>query len=205
MPTGSYSRTRIPRRYAHWVSTTLVNGRRENDGGGRTSVHIHLDNTIFDRGPDLILRGTRTTVENEEPEAVFERIIDWGRSHAQGLGGCTAQLFADVFLMLTQKFRVKLDVARLVNTVDISESSSDTEARADGAQGCVDIPDVLRLSVKLGVVDTRVIDTILLTTSDADLHLEPDTEGDHTFEVLDASGNIILLTLFGKIKHVRGE
>jgi len=132
-------------------------------------------------------------------------IDDWEKSHAQGLGAFTTQLLADVLLVLAQKLRVKFDITRFVNTVDVSESGRDTEVGANGIQSRVDVPDILRLSVELGVVDTSVIDTVLLTTSDTDLHLEPDTEGGHTFEVLDAGGDIVLFALLRKVKHVRGE
>jgi hypothetical protein len=110
-----------------------------------------------------------------------------------------------VFLVFSQKFGVKLDISRLVNTVDVAESGSDTKVGANGMQGIVDLPNVLRLSVELGIVDFSVIDTVLLTTSNADLHLEPDAEGGHTFEVLDAGGDILLLGLLGKVEHMRGE
>lgn len=110
-----------------------------------------------------------------------------------------------MLLMFTQKFRVKLDISGLVDTVDVSKSSSDTEVGANGAQCRVDIPDILRLGVKLGVIDTSVVDTVLLTASNTNFHFEPDAEGGHAFEVLDASGNIIFFALLGKVKHVRGE
>jgi hypothetical protein len=110
-----------------------------------------------------------------------------------------------MLLMLAQKFRVKFDIARFVNTMDVSESGSDTEVGANGTQSCVDIPNILWLSVKLGVVDAGVIDTVFLSTSDTDLHLEPDAKGRHALEVLDAGGDIILFALFGKVKHVGGE
>ena len=136
---------------------------------------------------------------------MFEKTIDWKKSYVQGLGGFTTQLFADILLMFTQKLRVKLDISRFVNTVHIPKSSSDTEVGANGTQSFVDIIDILRLSVKLGVVDTSVIDTVLLTASDTDLHLEPDAKGGHALEILDAGCDILLFALLRKVKHVRGE
>ena len=100
---------------------------------------------------------------------------------------------------------MELDISRLVNTVDVSESSSYAEVGANGTQGRVYVPNILRLSVELGVIDSSVIDSVLLTTGDTDLHLEPDTEGGHTFKVRDAGGNVVLLALLGKVEHVRGE
>lgn len=110
-----------------------------------------------------------------------------------------------MLLVFTQKFRVKLDIARLVNTVNVSESGSDTKVRADGTQGSIDLPDIFRLSVEFGVVDSSVVDPVLLTTSNTDLHLEPNAEGRHPREVLDTGGDIIFLALLGKVKHMRGE
>jgi hypothetical protein len=108
-------------------------------------------------------------------------------------------------LVFTQKFRVKLDISRLVNTVDVSESSGDAKVGANGTQGRVDVPDIFWLSVELGVIYTGVVDTVFLTAGDTDLHLEPKAEGGHAFKVLDAGGDIVLLALLGKIKHMRGE
>lgn len=57
--------------------------------------------------------------------------------------------------------------------MDVTETGSDGEEGADGAQGLVDGVDVLGLGVEGVVVDVLVVDTVLLTTSDTDLHLEP--------------------------------
>jgi len=88
---GGYLRTRIPRRYAHWVSTIRVSeGKEKQIGEGRTSVHVHLDDAILYGGLDLLLRGTGTTVENEEPVAIclknqrlggITRTRAWGMHH----------------------------------------------------------------------------------------------------------------------------
>lgn len=100
---------------------------------------------------------------------------------------------------------MKLDVSGLVHTVNVSESSSDTKVGADGTQSRVDVPYILWLGVELGVVDAGVIDTVLLTASDTDLHFEPNTEWGHAFEVLDAGGDIVFFALLGKVKHVGGK
>ena len=56
-------------------------------GKERTGVHVHLDNAILDGGPDLFLRGTGTTVENEEPGGMYLRNPGCGGSHThKGLG-----------------------------------------------------------------------------------------------------------------------
>lgn len=108
--------------------------QKEQVGKDRTSVHVHLDNTMLDGGIDLFLGRTGAPVENEEPEKMFEKIGHRGSSHAQGFLGCTTQLLADMLLVFTQEFRLKFNIARLINTVDVPESSSDTEVGANGAQ-----------------------------------------------------------------------
>ena len=70
--------------------------------------------------------------------------------------------------MLGQKLWVELDISGLVHTVNISECSSNGEVRRDGGESSVDIIDVLGLSVKSGIVDTSVVNTIFLTTSNTD-------------------------------------
>lgn len=136
---------------------------------------------------------------------IFRKTGDRKKLYAQWLGGFTTQFFANVFLMFTQKLGVELDISRLVNTMDVSERGSDAKVRANGTQGRVDIPDILRLSVELGIIDSSVINTVLFTASDTDLHLEPDAKGSHALEILDAGGYIVLLALLGKVKHMRGE
>ena len=88
-----------------------------------------------------------------------------------------AKLLLSVNLVLVQELGVELDVTRLVNTVDVTESGGNAEVGANLGEGIVDIPDILGVSVKLGVIDASVIDTIFLTTSDTDLHIEPEARG----------------------------
>ena len=118
--------------------------------------------------------------------------------------------------------RSELDVSWLVDTVDVSETGSDGELGGDGGKSRVDVPDVLRLSVKGSVVDGRVVDTVLLTTGDTNLHLEEDCKLaskffvhkssmrltinlGHSLEVLDTDLNVLLLGLLGHVKHVGRE
>ena len=116
-----------------------------------------------------------------------------------------ASLLLGVDLVLVEELRVKLDVTGLVDTVDVTKGSSNTEVGGNFGESLVDIPNVLGLGIELGVVDASVVDTILFTTSDADLHLEPDTERCHTLEVLHADLDVLLLWLLGEIQHVRRE
>lgn len=104
---------------------------------------------------------------------------------------------------------MELDVAGLVDTVNVTEAGSDGEVGGDGGEGGVNLPDILGLGVERVVVNIFVVDTVLLTTGDAccaehvsrmkggekesvarwgassrtDLHLEPLLHGGNTLEV----------------------
>lgn len=49
------------------------------------------------------------------------------------------------------------------------------------------------MGVKGGVVNSRVVDSVLLSTGDTDLHLQPQVDLGHTLEVGHASGDVVLL------------
>jgi hypothetical protein len=57
------------------------------------------------------------------------------------------QLLSNVDLVLAQELGVQLDVAGLVDTVDVTETSGDGEVGRDGGESVVDVPDILGLSV----------------------------------------------------------
>ena len=71
--------------------------------------------------------------------------------------------------MLAEEFRVKLDITRLVNTVNITETSSDREVWGDGGERLVDRENVFGLGIEGVIVDVLVIDAILLATGDTNL------------------------------------
>ena len=98
-----------------------------------------------------------------------------------------------------------LEEITYVDTVDVTESSSNAEVRGNGRKSLVDVVNVLGLSVEGVVVNILIVDTILLTTGNTDLHLEPEAERRHALEVLHAGSNVLLLRLLRKIEHVRGE
>lgn len=117
----------------------------------------------------------------------------------------STQLRARVSLMLLQKLRVQLDIPWLIHTVYVPERSCNAKVGADLDQRIVDIVDVLWLGVQRGIVDVRVVHTVLFSTRDTDLHLEPDSEGSHSLEVFDARLDVLLLRFLGQIEHVRGK
>ena len=87
--------------------------------------------------------------------------------------------------------------------MNISKSSSDAEHWRDGRESLVDIPDILRLSVEAVVVYAGVVDTVLLSSSDTDLHLEPEVDLCHSGKVLGADLDVLFLALLREVKHVR--
>jgi hypothetical protein len=54
----------------------------------------------------------------------------------------------NILLVFAKQLWVQLDITRLVNTMDISETSSDREVRRDGRQSLVDLKNVFGLGVK---------------------------------------------------------
>jgi hypothetical protein len=97
-----------------------------------------------------LLAGSGSTVENQE---------DW-------LVLLCAYGILDKLLVLAEKLGVELDISRLVNSMDVTETGSDGEVWGDWLKSLVDGKDVLGLSVERVVVNVLVVDTVLLTTSD---------------------------------------
>lgn len=125
--------------------------------------------------------------------------------YSQRLGHLAANLLRGVFLVLDEKFRPQANITRLVDTVNISEGGSNTEVGTDRVKSFVDVKDVGRLSVQTLLVDTSVVNTVFFTTSDADLHFEPDTKRSHAFEIFHTTLNILFFRFFGQVEHVRRE
>jgi hypothetical protein len=171
-------------------------------------VDVDLDDTVADGLLELGLGGAGATVEDEE----------------DGLARLGLGLLGDVLLVLGEELGVELDVAGLVDTVDVTEAGGNGEVGADGAEGVVDGQDVLGLGVEGVVVNILVVDTILLTTGDTDLlqlllaldqskascikltyHLEPLLHGGSTLQVGGGSGDVPVDGLLRQVDHVGGE
>lgn len=152
-------------------------------------VDVHLDDAVDDGGVDFLLARARATVEDE-----VERLCN-----------LATELLGRVLLVLAQEAGLQLDIAGLVDTVHVSEGSSNGEVGADSRESGVDVEDIRGLGVEEGVLNTSVVDTILLSTSDANLHLQPETNWGHALEVFDASCDVLFLALFRKVEHVGGE
>mmetsp|Transcript_63100 Transcript_63100/g.173183 ORF Transcript_63100/g.173183 Transcript_63100/m.173183 type:complete len:408 (-) Transcript_63100:327-1550(-) len=149
-------------------------------------VNVHLDHTVRHRLLDLVVGGARATVHDKE-----DRLV-----------GGAAELGLGVSLVLAELLRGELDVARLVHAVHVTKGSGDREGLADRGERLVDGVDLLRGSVKLLRVDVLIVDAILFTASDADLHLEEELHRDHLFEVLDAELDVFLIRLLREVKHM---
>lgn len=152
------------------------------------SVQVDLDNTVLDGGVELLLGRTGTTVEDQ---------VQWVL--------LTTDLLLSVFLVLTQDGWSQDNVTWLVDTVNVTESSSDGEVWRDWSQGSVDSEDGLWGSVQGLLVDVLVVNTILFTTGDTDLHLEPLVHLGHSGEVFNTGGDVLVVGLLRQVQHVGGE
>jgi hypothetical protein len=92
------------------------------------------------------------------------------KNHSQRLGVGLANLLSGVLLVVTKEFGSESDISRLVDTVNVSETSGNGEVGGDGVQSSVDIVNVWRLSVEGSIVGVGVVDTVLFTTSDTNFH-----------------------------------
>ena len=100
---------------------------------------------------------------------------------------------------------MEADVTGLVHAMNVAEGGSDGEIGANLGEGGVDVENVRGLGVELAVVNARVVNTVLFATGDTNLHLEPEAEGGHAGEVLDARRDVLLFGLLGQVEHVGGE
>lgn len=137
----------------------------------------------------LLLGRAGATVEDEEDR----------------LGVLGAKSSSDVLLVLSEELGVQFDVARLVDTVDVAEASSNGEVGGDRGEGVVNVEDVLGLSVEGVVVHILIVDTILLTASDTNLHLEPLLHGGSALQVGSGGLDVVVDGLLREIDHVGAE
>jgi hypothetical protein len=152
-------------------------------------VEVDLDDTVGNGLPEVVDAGTGSTVEDKE-----DRLVLLGTDS-----------LLDVLLVLLEKTGLELDVAGLVDTVHVTETSGNGEVGGDLRELLVDVQDVLGLSVEGVVVNILVVNTVLLTTGDTDLHLEPLLHGSSALEVLLGGLNVPLNLLLRQVDHVRGE
>lgn len=89
--------------------------------------------------------------------------------------------------------------------MNVAEASGNGEVGADGLEGLDDGQDVLGLGVERVVVDILVVHTVLLTTSDADLHLQPLLHGSSALQVGCGGLDVVVDGLLRQVDHVRGE
>ena len=153
------------------------------------SVQVDLDDTVLDTSVKLLLGGAGTTVENQ---------VQWLRVGA-------TNLLVGVLLVLAQNGRSQHNVTWLVDTVDVTEGGGNGEVWRDWGQGLVHGENGLWLGVQGLLVHVLVVDTVLFTTGDTNLHLEPLVHLGHSGEVLDTGGDVLVVGLLRQVQHVRGE
>ena len=157
------------------TTTSLKEGRAlsiEDSGGGESSGYTTSSGcSLFFRlgGKRLrkALEGRGSKRKGNTEKAKQETI------NLQRLGVGLANLLGSVLLVVTEELGPEGNVSGLVDTVNISETSGNGEVGGDGVQSSVDVVDVWGLGVEGSVVGVGVVDTILLTSGDTDLHLEP--------------------------------
>lgn len=115
-------------------------------------VQVDLDHPVANGLLVLALGRARATVEHKVDGLVLLR----------------AGLLLHVGLVALQQLGVQTDVAGLVDSVHIPETSGNGEVWADGREGLVDGEDVIGLGVQRVVVDRLVVDPVLFTTGDTD-------------------------------------
>jgi hypothetical protein len=69
------------------------------------------------------------------------------------------ELLFSVFLMFAEEFGMEADIAWFVDAVDISESSSDREVRTNLREIAIYIPNIFRLSIQRGIIDSSIVHT----------------------------------------------
>mmetsp|Transcript_22653 Transcript_22653/g.34847 ORF Transcript_22653/g.34847 Transcript_22653/m.34847 type:complete len:380 (-) Transcript_22653:167-1306(-) len=153
------------------------------------SINIHLNHSVRDGKLNLLISGSRSSVHNQE----------------NGLLQRRADLLLGVSLVVSKLLGRKLDISRLVHTMHITESGGDTEHVTNLGQSFVHSVDLLRGGVELLGVNILIVNSILLSSGNTDLHLEPDLHLGHLLEVFYADGNVLLIGLFTQVKHVTAE
>jgi hypothetical protein len=158
---------------------------------------------------DFLLGRARATVENQEAEenrrVIIVPFMRRKTRHSQRLLILAANLLFSICLVFGKKLGVESNVSRFVNAVHITERSCYAKVGTDWRQRRVYVVYVLWLGVQAVVVDTGIVNTIFLATSNADFHFKPETNWRHAFEVFDAHRNVLLLRFLGEIKHVGRE
>ena len=84
----------------------------------------------------------------------------------EGLVFLAVDLLFGIGLMLSEELRMQFNVSRLVHTMDISESRGDRKVGRNRGKGFVNLIDIFGLGVKGVVIDTGVVNTVLLTSGD---------------------------------------
>jgi len=126
-----------------------------------------------------------------------------------------------LYLMSSQELRAQNNISRFVDTMNIAKSCSYWKHWTDGAQSFEDIVNLnraifqndtklillngvnlLRLCIKSISLDICIVNTIFLSSCNANFHFQPDFHGCYSCEVLDTCSNVLLIKLFWQVQHV---
>mmetsp|Transcript_24492 Transcript_24492/g.52146 ORF Transcript_24492/g.52146 Transcript_24492/m.52146 type:complete len:202 (+) Transcript_24492:272-877(+) len=137
------------------VSFVLTDSVPEGPLG--VSVDVHFDDSSFDGVLDIFDRRTRTSVENE----------------LHGLVVTIIELLSEELLGVVKDNRLKVNISRSVNSVDVSEGSGAGEGGVFNlGKLFVGIPDFFGLGVKTFVVDIGVVNTIFFSSGDTEFEFK---------------------------------
>jgi hypothetical protein len=116
------------------------------------------------------------------------------------------ELFSEELLGVVENDRLKVDISRSINSVNISERGGAGEGGVfDFRKLLVCVPNFFRLGVKTGGVDIGVVYAIFLSSGNTEFELQQDVELGELFHVFLADADVLFEGFLGKIKHVRGE
>ena len=108
-----------------------------------------------------------------------------------------AEFFLNVHLGIVENDGAQLYIARFVNTVHVTKSSSNRELVADFHQLFVGVGHFFGLGVEAGAVYVGVVYAVFLTAGDAQLDFQRHAHFAHAFQVALADFNVFGNWLFG--------
>ena len=149
-------------------------------------VEVHFNGAVAERFADFLARGTGTAVEDE-----IHRLRP------------RAEFFLDEVLRVFEDDGLQLDVAGLVNPVDVAEGGRDREVRADFQERLVGEGDFLGLGVEAGFVHSGIVHAVFLAAGDTEFDFERHAELGHARQVFRADLDVLRDRLLGKVEHVR--
>ena len=113
-------------------------------------IDVHFYNTVTDSFSDFLQSRTRTSVEYK-----IYRLLS------------CSKFLLNIFLRIVKNFWSQFYVSWFVNTVYVSESRCNCEVVRNFLKDFVSVCYFFWLSVKLGAVHIRIVNTIFLTSGNS--------------------------------------